>query len=68
MIPFILKAEQEVYPMLKKKHYLYLDESEYSILVKSLIQMKNKLTQQGRFTDCVDDLIMKVIAAPVKRK
>ena len=51
--------------MLEKKHYLYLDESEYSILIKSLIQMKNKLTRQGRFTDCVDDLIMKVIAAPV---
>lgn len=32
--------------MLKKKHYLYLNESEYSILIKSLVQMKNKLTQQ----------------------
>ena len=53
--------------MLTKKHYLYLDESEHSLLVKSLVQMKNKLTQQGRFTDCVDDLILKLIAAPVKR-
>ena len=53
--------------MLKKKHYLYLDESEHSLLVKSLIQMKNKLTRQGRFTDCVDELILKVVAAPVKR-
>ena len=53
--------------MLKKKHYLYLNESEHSILVKSLVQLKNKLTQQGRFTDCVDDLLMKVIAAPMKR-
>ena len=53
--------------MLKKKHYLHLNESEYSILIKSLVQMKNKLTQQGRFTDCVDDLLMKVIAAPTKR-
>ena len=53
--------------MLKKKHYLYLNESEHSILIKSLVQMKNKLTQQGRFTDCVDDLLMKVIAAPMKR-
>ena len=53
--------------MLKKKHYLYLSKSEHSILIKSLVQMKNKLTQQGRFTDCVDDLLMKVIAAPMKR-
>lgn len=53
--------------MLKKKHYLYLNESEHSILIKSLVEMKNKLTRQGRFTDCVDDLLMKVIAAPMKR-
>lgn len=53
--------------MLKRKHYLYLNESEHSILVKSLVQMKNKLIQQGWFADCVDELIMKVIAAPTKR-
>ena len=51
---------------MKKKRYLYLDEAEHSILIKSLVQMKNKLIQQGRITDCVDDLIMKVIAAPIK--
>ena len=53
--------------MFPKKRYLYLDKSEHSLLVKSLVQMKNKLIQQGRYTDCVDDLILKVIAAPVKR-
>ena len=29
--------------MRMKKRYLYLDEAEYSILIKSLVQMKNKL-------------------------
>lgn len=58
---------KEVHPMLKKKHYLYLDKSEHSLLVKSLVQMKNRLIKEGRFTDCVDDLLMKVIAAPMKR-
>lgn len=53
--------------MLKKKYYLYLNEAEHSILVKSLVEMKNKLIQQNRFTDCVDDLLMKVITAPTKR-
>ena len=53
--------------MLKKKHYLYLNETEHSILVMSLINMKNKLTQQGRCTDCVDDLLLKDIASPMKR-
>lgn len=53
--------------MLKKKHYLYLNESEHSILIKSLVQLKNRLIQEGRYTDCVDDLILKVLSAPTKR-
>ena len=53
--------------MLKKKHYLYLNESEHSILIKSLVELKNKLTQQGRFTDYVDDLLLKAVSAPTKR-
>ena len=53
--------------MLKKRHYLYLSENEHRVLIRSLVQMKNKLIQQGRFTDCEDDLILKVLSAPVKR-
>ena len=52
--------------MFKKKHYLYLDESEYNVLVRSLVELKNRLIRAERFTDCVDDLIMKVLSAPVK--
>lgn len=61
------EAKQEVHPMLKKKHYLYLNEAEHSILIKSLVQLKNRLIRVGRFTDCVDDLILKVLSAPVRR-
>ena len=53
--------------MLKKRHYLYLHEIEYRVLISSLFQMKNRLIHEGRFTDCVDELIMKVLSAPVKR-
>ena len=53
--------------MRKEKHYLYLNETEHRILMKSLVQMKNRLTREGRFTDCVDELILKVLSAPVKR-
>ena len=53
--------------MMKKRHYLYLNEAEHCILVKSLVEIKNKLIQQNRFTDCVDDLLIKVLAAPIKR-
>lgn len=53
--------------MFKKKHYLYLDESEYNVLVRSLVELKNRLIREGRFTDCVDDLILKAISAPVRK-
>lgn len=53
--------------MFQKKYYLFLSAKDQRVLVNSLVRMKNDLIQQGRFTDCVDDLILKVLAAPVKR-
>ena len=47
--------------MLKKeKRYLYLSNEETRLVLKSLIRFKNKLLLQGRYTDCVDELILKV--------
>ena len=47
--------------MLKKeKRYLYLSNEETRLVLKSLIRFKNKLLQQGRYTDYVDELILKV--------
>lgn len=51
--------------MFQKKRYLYLSEAEYSILLKSLVRLKNKLIQQNRFTDCVDELLIKLVSAPI---
>lgn len=47
--------------MFRKKRYLYLGNDELSILLHSLVRLKNSLIQQGRYTDCVDELILKVI-------
>ena len=46
--------------MINKKRYLYLDCEEARLVLQSLIRFKNKLQQQGRYTDCVDELILKV--------
>ena len=51
--------------LFQKKRYLYLSEAEYSILLKSLVRLKNKLIQQNRFTDCVDELLIKLVSAPI---
>ena len=47
--------------MRSKKYWLVLSSLEERILVASLIHLKNKLIQQGRYTDCVDELIAKII-------
>ena len=52
--------------MRKQKHYVYLNEQETRVLLKSLIRFKNILAQQGRYTDIVDELIMKVVTAPTQ--
>ncbi len=51
----------------REKRYLYLNNSETDILLKSLVQFKNALIRDGRYTDCVDELILKVTGAKVKR-
>ena len=53
--------------MREKKTHLYFDNEERKILLHSLVELKNQLIQQGRYTDPVDELIFKVVNAPFKR-
>ncbi len=53
--------------MRDKTYHIYLDSHERKLLIHSLVELKNQLIQQGRYTDCVDELIFKVINAPSKR-
>ncbi len=53
--------------MIEKLNHLYLDSHERKLLIHSLVELKNQLIQQGRYTDPVDELIFKVSNAPVKR-
>ena len=53
--------------MKEQKYHLYLSDDEYSEVLQSLIRLKNSLIAQGRYTDGVDDILCKIIAAK-KRK
>lgn len=53
--------------MRKKTTHLYVDSREKSLLLHSLVELKNQLIQQGRYGDCVDELIFKVANAPIKK-
>ena len=53
--------------MKKQKRYLYLNAEEISVMLQSLIRLKNTLIREGRYTDCVDELIVKVMEAPTRK-
>lgn len=53
--------------MRDKTYHIYLDSHERKLLIHSLVELKNQLIQQGRYTDCIDELIFKIINAPSKR-
>lgn len=49
--------------MRKPRYYVTLNAEETWLVLRSLIRMKNKLITQGRYTDCVDELIAKIAPA-----
>ena len=53
--------------MREKLNHLYVDSKERTLLLHSLVELKNQLIQQGRYGDCVDELIFKVANAPIKK-
>lgn len=44
-----------------------MDSQERTLLLQSLVELKNVLIQQGRYTDCVNEFIFRVKKAPVKK-
>ena len=54
--------------MPEEKIYLEMDEYEHGIITNALNDMRNELIEEKRPTDAVDDLLLKVIDAPKKKK
>ena len=46
--------------MRAKNRYLYLSEAEWRVMLLALNRMRSKLITQGRYTDAVDQIIMKM--------
>ena len=53
---------------MEKKYIIAFDDYERRIVVNALNDLRNSLIQQGRYTDAVDDLMIKVIDTKPKRK
>lgn len=53
---------------MEKKYIIAFDDYERRIVVNALNDLRNSLIQQGRYTDAVDDIMIKVIDTKPKRK
>lgn len=53
--------------MKERQHFVALDDYEHGIVIDSLNEKRNDLRTEGKSTDAVDELIVKVGHAP-KRK
>ncbi|MDO4983973.1 MAG: hypothetical protein Q4E35_10555 [Eubacteriales bacterium] len=53
--------------MREKTYHLYLQDEERRQIIEALIEMRNKLLAQGRYTDAVDDVLCKMTAAKRKK-
>ena len=53
---------------MEKKRYIALDDPEWKIVINSLNDLRNSLIRQGRYTDAVDDIMIKLINTKPKRK
>ena len=50
-----------------KKYHVYLTYDQRRIILESLIDMKNELIRTGHYTDAVDEIIIEVTKAKIKR-
>lgn len=52
--------------MRNQKYYIAIDEYERRIIINSLNNLRNKLIAEGRYTDAVDDILLKIAEAKQK--
>ena len=53
--------------MMKQKYYLALSTEEWRLLIHCLNNFRNRLISEGRYTDAVDELLIKVANAKAKK-
>ena len=53
--------------MRNPKYHIYLTPDERRTVINSLIDLRNDLLSQGRYTDIIDELIIKLTKARIKK-
>lgn len=52
--------------MKDSKYHIYITNEERSEILKSLIDLKNEMIVQGKYTDVLDEIIVKLYKAKKK--
>ena len=52
---------------MKQKYYLALNAQEHRHMIESLNQLRNKLIADGKYTDAIDEVLLKIIGAKRKK-
>ena len=53
--------------MKNPKHHVYLKSEERRLLINNLNDLRNKLIFEGRYTDLVDEVLIKAANAKIKK-
>ena len=51
---------------MKQKYYLALSNQEHRLIIESMNQLRNKLIADGKYTDAIDEVLLKIIGAKQK--
>ena len=49
-----------------KKFYIYITPEERNLIIESLIAKKNALISVGKYTDGVDEVLLKIMRSKLK--
>ena len=53
--------------MKDKKYYITLDDFERRVVVNCMNEMRNKLIADGKYTDALDEVLLKIIRSKQKK-
>ncbi len=53
--------------MREKRYFVAFDDLERRIMVNCLNEVRTRLKHEGRYTDAVDELILRICDAPTKK-
>ncbi|MCH5299803.1 MAG: hypothetical protein J1E56_00660 [Ruminococcus sp.] len=52
---------------MNNKYHIVFNSDERRIMINSLNNLRNALISKGRYTDMVDELIIKIVQAKIKK-